>query len=958
MQRRCFAFLLCWPVFVGGAFAAETTGTTDVREHLRFDDDWRFHKGDIEGAQQPRFDDEGWRRLDLPHDWSIEDIATPSEEQTGSSPLYAVEGTWRFHKGDDMKWKTPALDDGAWESVRLPASWERHSDYTEPNAYGWYRRRIVVPSTMAGQDVLLALGKIDDVDETFFNGVAIGSTGIFPPDYESRWQEDRLYRVPRDLIQFGRENVIAVRVYDGSGDGGMYAATGPHRRSGPFDSAAPGARSTGYTVGGTAWYRKHFRLPADASGKQVAIRFDGVYMNADVWINGAVLGNHPYGYTSFGHDLTTHLNGDGRENVLAVRVRNEGKNSRWYSGSGIYRHVWLTITDPVHVAPWGTYVTTPQVGGNTATVVVQTEVVNRRPKNQDVDVAVRIVDPQGRSVAEQSQGGRVPANQSLDTTHRLLVPGPVLWSPESPSLYEAVTEIRLGGKLVDRTRTSFGIRTLAFDSRQGFLLNGRPTLLRGGCMHHDNGPLGAAAYDRAEERRVELMKAAGFNAIRCAHNPPSPAFLDACDRLGMLVVDEAFDHWNLAKNSDDYHLYFKQWWQRDIESTVRRDRNHPCVIMWSIGNEVIEQHEPLGARTAKALGDCVRTLDPTRPVTQAVCLFGKDLPWEDRDALFATLDVCGYNYRRDRYDSDHQRLPDRIIYCSESFPREALEYWRPVVEQPHIIGDFVWTGFDYLGEASIGWHGFSSQARYPWTVAYCGDLDLCGFKRPQSYYRDVVWGTGCKLSAFVHNPKPTFGAAESWWGFDDVHASWTWPGYEGELMKVDVYSACERVRLQLNGRDLGVKPTSQQTHYKATWEVSYEPGVLTAIGYAGNWEVARWQLCTVAAPVRVRLTADRENIRADGQDLCYVTAELVDDRGRRDPCAENVIHFDVAGPAILAAVGSARPDSVESFQQPQRHAFEGRCLLVIRAGRQAGSVRVKATSDGLPPVELIIHTAD
>ncbi|MBN2132916.1 MAG: beta galactosidase jelly roll domain-containing protein, partial [Sedimentisphaerales bacterium] len=606
MQRRYLAFLLCWVVFDVGAAGAETTARTDVRQHLRFDNDWRFRKGDVEGAQQPRFDDDSWRRFDLPHDWSIEDLPVLQEEQAGPSPLHVVEGEWRFRKGDDMNWKSPALDDGAWESVRLPASWERHSEYTEPNAYGWYRRKIVVPATRDGEDLLLALGKIDDVDQTFFNGVLIGSTGAFPPDYESRWQEDRLYRVPQNLVRFGRENVIAVRVYDGSGDGGLYAATGPRRRSGPFDSAAPGARSTGYTVGGIAWYRKHFRLPSKASGKRVAIRFDGVYMNADVWINGVALGNHPYGYTSFGYDLTTHLNRAGQDNVLAVRVRNEGKNSRWYSGSGIYRHVWLTITDPVHVAPWGTYVTTAEVAKNAATVVVRTQVVNHRPSSQNVEVAVHIVDPQGRSVVEQTQMGRIAADPPLDTTHRLQVPNPALWSPESPSLYEAVTEVRLDGEMVDRTHTPFGIRTLAFDSRSGFLLNGRPTLLRGGCMHHDNGPLGAAAYDRAEERRVELMKAAGFNAIRCAHNPPSPAFLDACDRLGMLVIDEAFDHWNRGKNSEDYHLYFEQWWRRDIESMVLRDRNHPCVIMWSIGNEVLEQHEPLGAQTAKALGDYVR----------------------------------------------------------------------------------------------------------------------------------------------------------------------------------------------------------------------------------------------------------------------------------------------------------------------------------------------------------------
>jgi beta-galactosidase len=689
---------------------------------------------------------------------------------------------------------------------------------------------------------------------------------------------------------------------------------------GPFHPEAVGGRSTGYTVGGVGWYRKRFVIPSDQQGKRVRVQFDGVYMNADVWLNGEHLGDHPYGYTSFWFDLTQHVN-FGEENVLAVRVRNIGRNTRWYSGSGIYRHVWLTVTDPVHVAQWGTYVTTPEVSAESATVWVRTKVWNATDEAEIVTLRTRIVDGEGGEVARDESQAEVPDGGSLEFDQTMSVSRPALWSPDSPTLYEAVSEIEVSGSVVDELATSFGIRSISFDPENGFLLNGEPTLLQGACMHHDNGPLGACAYDRAEERRVELMRKSGYNAVRTAHNPPSSAFLDACDRLGMLIIDEAFDQWRRQKNAEDYHLYFDEWWQRDIESMVLRDRNHPCVIMWSIGNEIPEQHSSEGAETGEMLADYVRQLDPTRPVTAGV-----NGPNEEADALFAKLDVCGYNYGVDRYALDHGRMPDRVIFASEAFPLHAFDYWMAVLDHPHVIGDCVWTGYDYLGEATIGWQGWEGKQPdvYPWTAAYCGDIDICGFKLPASYYRDVLWGSGARVSAFVHSPEPTFGTEmKSPWGWHDVHASWNWPGCDG-----------------------------------ATWEVPYEPGTLKAVGYEDGKEVAEWELRTAGEPARVRLTPDRDVIKADGQDLCYLVVELLDADGVRHPRAESLVSIRVEGEGQLAAVGNGNPMSTESFQQLQRKAYEGRCLVIVKSTAQAGMIRVTAEADGLKPAQVAIETQE
>lgn len=732
----------------------------------------------------------------------------------------------------------------------------------------------------------------------------------------------------------------------------------------PLDSNSTGGISMGYYMGGTAWYRKKFTVPPDFYNKRIHINFEGIYMNADIWLNGEHLGNHPYGYASFWIDITDHIR-FAEENILAVQVKNEGKNSRWYSGSGIYRHVWMLVTNTVHVAPWGTYITTPEVSESSATVNIKTNVNNAQAEPVEIEIHTRIVNQSGVEVASLSTGISIESNELSEVSQDLIIESPLLWSPGSPALYTTITEIiDSESNILDRVETIFGVRTIEFSVEKGFLLNGNPTMLKGGCMHHDNGPLGAATYDRAEERRVELMKASGFNSIRCAHNPPSPAFLEACDRLGILVIDEAFDMWRKPKNPEDYSLYFDDWWQKDIESMVLRDRNHPSIIMWSTGNEIPERGQPEGFETSRMLAEYVRKLDPTRPVTSAVNGLGPD-----KDPYFATLDISGYNYsfggdhgQKSIYKRDHERHPNRVMYCSESYPLEAFGAWMDVLDYPYVLGDYVWTGFDYLGEASIGWLGYLHRDNfYPWNHAFCGDIDICGFKRPQSFYRDVLWQheEGFPVSIFVKPPKPSFEMLpdkKDWskWNWYDLVADWNWQGYEGENFEVVVYCMYPRVELFLNGNSLGKKETSRDNQWIATYSVPYESGELTAIGYHGAIEKSSCQLISTGIAEKIKMSADRVKIKANNQDLSYITVELLDENGVRNPKAENLIKFEIEGPGSILAVGNSNPKSPDSYQQQKRKAYQGRCLMIVKSNTSPGEISIKATSDGLQPSRIII----
>ncbi len=721
----------------------------------------------------------------------------------------------------------------------------------------------------------------------------------------------------------------------------------------PFNKGAISQVSGGFTTGGSGWYRKHFMMPATQRGKRIIIQFDGVYMNAQVWINGKKLGKHPYGYTSFWYDVTPHVR-FGQQNLLVVKVRNEGENSRWYAGSGIYRHVWLKALEPVHVAQWGTYITTPAVSNNAATVNVRTTLQNETTAAVTATVITRLTDAKGKVIAEHKGQQFIQPGKDTVLQQLVNVKSPVLWSVEAPVLYQAVSQVYVGDQLKDSITTAFGIRSIAVDAQKGFQLNGKTIKLKGGCVHHDNGPLGAKAYDRAEERKVALLKASGYNAIRCSHNPPSPAFLDACDRLGMLVIDEAFDIWNDGKNPEDYHLYFDDWWKRDLESMVYRDRNHPSIIMWSTGNEIPHREKPEVAKVAGMLRDHIRSIDTTRFIT---CGVNGIAP--DKDAFLSTLDIAGYNYARTQYVKDHERKPQRVMMATESFAIEAYDYWMEVTDHPWVIGDFVWTAFDYIGEASIGWLGYMQhQGFYPWNLAYCGDIDICGWKRPQSYYRDALWMAD-QISLFVKPPKPSFDTNTrkvdwSHWEWHDVRDSWNWEGYEGKPLEVSVYTSYGEAELFLNGVSLGRKKAGRENRFMAVWQVPYSPGKLTAIGYNGKRKSLPAALNTAGTAVRLKLTADRQEIRADGQDLSYVTVELTDADGNRLPEAEELVKFEITGPGAIAGVGNANPRSLESYQLPQRKTWQGRCLAIVKADKAAGNITLQATVAGLPPAQLTI----
>jgi beta-galactosidase len=775
---------------------------------------------------------------------------------------------------------------------------------------------------------------------------------------------------------------------ESTGEGSIWGDTVMPYRIGPFDMyLSEGKRDTGWFVGGTGWYRKRFTANVGVDS-QVEIVFDGVYMNSDAWLNGRHLGNHPYGYTTFAYDLTRYLNRGG-ENVLAVRVRNEGRNSRWYSGSGIYRHVWLNVTGEVRLPLWGEYVTTPEVSRDAATVKVAVKIENRGKAARDVAVRVRLLDSKNAAAGTREATRKVEAGGNVQVDQEFTIQAPQLWSAANPQLHRAEIDLLESGRTVDHTGIPFGIRKIEVDSERGLRINGEATKLRGGCMHHDNGLLGSAAIDRAEERRVELMKANGFNAIRCSHNPPSPAFLDACDRLGVLVIDETFDQWEIQKNPQDYHLYFKDWWQRDVDAMVLRDRNHPSVIFWSIGNEIPERADPPGVSMAKQMVGEIKQLDPTRPVTAAIPFFfesGGRRPWVESDAAFQYLDVGGYNYQWQQYEKDHARVPKRVMMGTESFPLQAFENWQMVQKNPYVIGDFVWTGMDYLGESGIGNAQLNSPvpfpqaqapatggsppgelggiplasfalifANYSWFNAYCGDVDLMGEPKPQLYYKRVLWGLS-KLEIAVQRPVPE-GRKEliSPWGWSDELRSWTWPGHEGKIVKVRVYSSGDQVRLLLNGREIGVKPVSRETKFKAEFDLPYAAGELKAVALAHGEQIAELAFKTAGKPAKLQLEADRQSIRRDPNDLAYVTLEVEDEAGEVLPDGTVPVAFSISGVGELAAVGTANPKDLRSFRQHHPTTFHGKCLAIVRPTGDAGTVTLRAQAEGLTPASVTVR---
>ena len=691
--------------------------------------------------------------------------------------------------------------------------------------------------------------------------------------------------------------------------------------------------ATGATKEGGGWYpagkgeyKKQFKVESgEWKNKRVMLHFEGVYQKAEVFVNGQKAGQHAYGYTPFTVDITQYLYKDKRDNEVVVKVDNsEQPNCRWYSGSGIYRHVWLVTKKQRYIDEWSVKVTTPDIH----TVNIKAEVV-------------------------MEDGTRKPIEKTIH------VEQPRLWSPDDPYLYH--TTIEAEGDVVPVT---YGIRTIEYTAEKGFLLNGKPLKINGACLHHDDGVLGAMAFDAAEIRKVRLMKESGFNLIRTAHNPTTRAFLDACDSLGMLVIGEAFDGWRTAKNPYDYSTLIDSCYQEDIHAMVKRDRNHPSIICWSIGNEVIERKDIRVVTTARKLKQAILEEDNTRPVTEALCAWDDD--WEIYDPHFEVLDIGGYNYMIHKHKSDHQRDPKRVMWQTESYPRDAFKNWKLVQEYPYIIGDIVWTGLDYLGESGIGRNYYEGErpgehwregGQPDWHGAYCGDVDITGYRKPISIYREMLWKEAYDgefpsvLSIAVKEPDGYHGKIhQTAWSVWPTWSSWNWPGWEGKPIDVEVYTKAKEVKLYLNDQLIGTKAVSEDTEYKAVFTVPYEPGVLRA--EASGRGTLLW---TKGEPARLRLTPDRRVITADGQDLSFITVEVVDKYGWPCPDAAIPCEASVKGEGSLLAFASADLKDREPYTSSKVTTWKGRALLVVRSTEKKGKAQIRIKST-LPTATITIKS--
>ena len=718
--------------------------------------------------------------------------------------------------------------------------------------------------------------------------------------------------------------------------------------------AKSGATGTGggWYPGGKGEYRKTFKTP---DGEVVRLHFEGVYQKAEVFINGQKAGQHAYGYTPFTIDITPYLHQDTPNEVLVKVDNSEQPNCRWYSGSGIYRHVWLITSPALHIAENGVYISTPMVNDDEATVQVEVTVENA----SDVERSATVM------VGAESMPITVPAKGSETDTLTFNIRNPRLWSPDTPILYEVRAMLKEQGKMVDSQLTRFGVRHIYCDSRYGFQLNYMPLLINGACVHHDDGILGAMAFDAAEIRKVRLMKDAGFNLIRTSHNPPSRAFLDACDSIGMLVIDEAFDGWRQAKTPYDYSTLIDSCYREDIHAMVRRDRNHPSIICWSIGNEVMERKDIRVVTTARKMKDAIKDYCCERPVTEALCSWDSD--WEIYDPHAEVLDIAGYNYMLHKHASDHERDPLRVILQTESFPRDAWRNWQTVEDYSYVIGDIVWTGLDYLGESGIGryyYDGDTPGEHYveggqpEWHGAYCGDVDITGWRKPISHYRELLWNrdTAPALYMAVKEPDGYYGTIrETAWSVWPTWESWTWNGWEGKPVEVEVYTSLPSVRLYLNDRLVGEQ---QSAECKAVFTLPYQPGTLRAEGVTEEGQPVSVSLSTAGEPCQIRLTADKSTFLADGQDLIYVTVEILDRNGLVCPNAAIPLTATVKGAGSLLSFASADLKDTDVYTDAHCTTWKGRALLAVRSTAKSGSVSVTVKGDGLSQSQLTLNATN
>ena len=758
-----------------------------------------------------------------------------------------------------------------------------------------------------------------------------------------------------------------------------WAITGPFDRKNDqrhtrivWDGEEKAIEHNGTTGGlphiGIGWYRYVFTMSSKYSGKRIWLEFDGIMSNSSVFVNGHKAGGRPYGYSSFKLDITGLLI-SGADNLIAVRVENPPLSSRWYPGAGIYRNVRMLILEPVHVAHWGTYITTPEIIGNTASVSISTELENDSGAVVDTELRHRIVAPDGSEIPVVMRRLSLAAGKE-QVTDTVRLENIRCWDVDAPELYTLISDVYVGGELRDHYETVFGIRELTFDPDRGFLLNGRNIKLNGVCLHHDLGPLGAAVNRRALERQLEIMRSMGCNAIRTSHNPPAPELPELCNQMGMLVIEEAFDEWRIAKMENGYHRFFDEWAELDLTDMIRRDRNHPSVIMWSIGNEIPEQKTTEGAATARFLHDICHRADPSRKTTA-----GFNYPYEAiENGLADAVDIPGWNYFPHEYRRFHREHPAWCCYGSETmstvssrgiyhFPLRdekifdsdnghadlhlssydlAYPPWGTTMENefhyqdesPFIMGQFVWTGFDYLGEP------MPYNRQWPARSSYFGIVDLCGLPKDRYY-------------AFM----------AKWTDRDVLHLlpCWTWPGREGQITPVHAYTNMERVELFLNGRKMGSrdrcrKHTNLLHHYRMTWDdVRYEPGELKAVGYRGGKAVCEKIVRTAGEPEQISVTADRTFIKADGDDMVFIVAEIKDENGVLCPNAALQLSFELDGPGEIVAVDNGDQTSLESFHSHSHNTFNGLCVGYIRSLPESpGKLTVKVSSPSLQGASIII----
>ena len=912
MKRGSLCRLCAVSVLLFAAVCLPAAGKP-VRQRVLMDAGWRFHRDNLPSAsmtpQGPRV--EHWR-------WITDKTAGADAE----------------------KMTEPAMDISDWKEAIIG-----RDVFGGAQGFAWFRANL--PDNQRDAPVLYFEG-VDDNATVYLNGKKLavheGWNDPFEVDLKPAWK-------------VGGPNVLAVLVENTDGGGGimgpvlfrtleLYAPPAP--AASDYDDSAwtsvhlphdfvvesafdpKGDANHGSLIPTNGWYRKVFSLPSSDKGKSLWIDFDGTFRNSMVWLNGHFLGRHLSGYTSYRYDITQCASYGGK-NVLVVYVDPSSFEGWWYEGGGIYRHVWLNVAEPVHLAPWGTFVTTqlpePAAQPLPAEVSVASIIANDSSSEAVVTLMTQVLDEKDSVVANISSPARITAGERLGVTNRMTVAQPLLWSIETPHLYKLVSLIKRGSKTVDQTETAFGIRTIRFDVEKGFFLNSKPVKIQGTCNHQDFAGVGVAVPDTLEYRRVKMLKDMGANAWRMSHNPPTPELLDACDRLGMLVMDE------------NRHLGDSSSILEEVASLVQRDRNHPSVIMWSMCNEEGRQGSAEGTRLFSAMMEVTRRYDSTRPVTSAM-----NGGWLEPVNFGQVEDLVGVNYYPDRYDAIHKHHPTKPMFGSETASTLTTrgEYadnkeeafvtsynmtdgsWIPMAERPFVAGSFVWTGFDYKGEPT--------PYKWPCINSHFGIMDMCGFPKDNYYYYLSWW----KTNPVVH-----------------VMPHWNWPGKEGREIKVIVFSNCERVELFCNGQSLGTKEMPRNGHLE--WSVKYAPGSLSAKGFNGGSIAATDLVETTGAPVAVRLLADRSVICSDGEDLALVEVDVVDAKGRVVPTAENRVSFSVSGAGHVAGVGNGNPSDHDPDKASFRRAFNGKCMVLVGSGERPGAIHVKATSDGLQPASLVLR---